>query len=186
LELDAQLMNRDATGSNVIHVGTLSKVLVPGLRIGWAIAPEPVIEKLVQAKQAVDLHTSTLSQYLAMELVRRGALEELLPTLRQVYRARRDAMLTALERYFPTEVSWTRPAGGMFLMVTLPERLNASAVLRRALQHQVAFVPGADFHLSGGENTLRLNFSYVRPEIIEHGVQRLGNVLKEMLNEQGG
>src|SRR5206468_1380937 len=157
-----RLLPRDG---NVIYVGTFSKVLMPGLRVGWVIAAEPVIEKIVQAKQAADLHTSTLNQYIALELVRDGVLDQQIPILRQAYRVRRDAMLAALPKHFPEEVTWTRPDGSMFLMVTLPENLSAAEVLRQAIPHNVAFVPGEDFHLNGtGQNTFRLNFSNARPD----------------------
>ena len=166
---------------SVIHVGTFSKVLVPGLRVGWVIAGEPVIEKIVQAKQAADLHTSTLNQYIALELVRDGVLDQQIPILRQAYRVRRDAMLVALQKYFPAEVTWTRPDGGMFLMVTLPKGLSAAEILQQSIPHKVAFVPGEDFHLNGnGQNTFRLNFSNARPDLIDEGIKRLGIVLKRL------
>ncbi len=182
LELDAAPEKSGTLGRRVIYVGTFSKALVPGFRVGWVVAPEEVIEKLVQAKQAMDLHTSTFVQHLALELVRAGVLDAQIPRLREAYRERRDAMLAALERHFPEEATWTHPNGGMFLMATLPDGLNASDVLKQALQRQVAFVPGDDFHLNGtGQNTLRLNFSYAEPALIEEGVKRLGKVLKQML-----
>ena len=166
--------------SPVIHAGTFSKVLAPGLRVGWVIAEEAVIERLVRAKQAADLQTGTLSQWLALELIRDGLLERHVPRLRNAYCERRDAMLAALEHHFPAGINWTRPEGGMFLMVTLPTDWNAGEVLVRALAQHVAFVPGADFHLEGaGGNTLRLNFSNATPELIREGVRRLGGVLQE-------
>ena len=168
--------------SNVLYVGTFSKVLMPGLRVGWVIAPEPVIDKIVQAKQAVDLHTSTLCQWIMWELIRGGVLDRQLPRLRQAYRERRDAMLSALKKYFPDKVTWTRPEGGMFLLATLPEGLNANEVLAEAILRKVAFVPGGEFHLHGaGQNTFRLNFSSSPPPLIEEGVKRLGCVLKGFL-----
>jgi 2-aminoadipate transaminase len=171
---------------HVIFVSTFSKVLAPGLRVGWVIAPEQVIEKLIHAKQAADLHTSTYNQYLALELVRDGFLDRHVPALCNCYRQRRDAMLAALERWFPEEANWTRPLGGFFLMVTLPEGLDASLLLPRSLERRVAFVPGAEFHLDGqGASTLRLNFSCTTPELIEKGVKRLGNLLKQVLVENG-
>ena len=178
LELDAR--NRGASGfdSRVIYTGTFSKVLMPGLRVGWVIAAPAVIEKLTQAKQAADLHTGTLSQHLALELVSRGFLEEFKPVLRRNYRRRRDAMLTALEKYFPGNATWTRPEGGMFLLVTLPKQINAGELLPAALERRVAFVPGEEFHLGGaGKNTLRLNFSNARPERIEGGIKKLAKLL---------
>lgn len=181
-ELDARNDPHGRMHTHVIHIGTFSKVLAPGLRVGWVIAPDEVIDKLVQAKQAADLHTSTFCQHLVSELMHRGLLERHVPRLRQAYQVRRDTMLAALAAHFPVETSWTRPDGGMFLLVTLPEHLDAEAVLRQALAQQVAFVPGADFHVNGqGKNTLRLNFSNAHPEQIEQGIKRLGDVLKEML-----
>jgi 2-aminoadipate transaminase len=164
--------------SPVIHVGTFSKVLMPGLRVGWAIADSEVIEKLVQAKQAADLHTATLSQHLVLELVNRGFLEEFIPVLRETYRERRDLMLAALDRCFPAGVSWTRPQGGMFLLVTLPASMDAGALLPRAIAQGVAFVPGEEFHPDGrGRNTLRLNFSNARPDQIDTGIERLARLV---------
>jgi 2-aminoadipate transaminase len=181
LELDARPDEKGGLISNVIYTGTFSKVLTPGLRVGWVIAQEQVIEKLVRAKQAADLHTSTLSQYLIYELVHDGFLEQHIPRLREAYRRRRDAMLSALERHFPDGVTWTRPDGGMFLMVRLPADWNATELLQQALQQRVAFVPGDDFHLNGeGRHTFRLNFSNASLEMIEEGVERLGNLLKEV------
>lgn len=167
----------------VIHLGTFSKILMPGLRVGWAIAPEPVIEKLIQAKQSADLQTSTFNQHLAWELIQDGFLERHVPFLREQYRARRDAMLHALHRYLPAEATWTRPQGGMFLMLRLPCRMDGAQLLTRALtREKVAFVPGSDFHLRGaGRDTIRLNFTQARPEVIEEGIQRLGRVVCESL-----
>jgi 2-aminoadipate transaminase len=180
--LDAGHGPTDKLAGNVVFVGTFSKVLVPGLRLGWVIGPEELIDKVVQAKQAADLHTSTFNQYLVLTLLREGLLEKRLPQLRAAYRARRDAMLAGLERHFPPEVKWTRPAGGMFLMVTLPNELNAMTLLQDALQHKVAFVPGEEFHLHGaGRNTFRLNFSNSPPALIEEGIVRLGSLLKKTL-----
>lgn len=177
LELDARNQAADFD-SRVIYTGTFSKVLMPGLRVGWVIAPRTVIEKLTQAKQAADLHTSTLSQYLTLELVSRGFLEEFLPVLRGTYGQRRDAMLEALEKYFPKSATWTLPEGGMFLLVTLPEHFNTGELLPAALRRRVAYVPGEEFHLQhAGKNTLRLNFSNSRPERIAVGIKRLGSLL---------
>jgi 2-aminoadipate transaminase len=179
LELDAVCANGDPRGSNVIYAGTFSKVLAPGLRVGWVIAPVEVTDKLTLAKQAADLHSCTLSQHLIWTLLRDGALERQIPNLREAYRVRRDAMLSALSRYFPKEVHWTQPDGGMFLMVTLPEGWDAAELLRESLQRQVAFVPGEEFHVNGqGRNTLRLNFSNATPERIEEGIRRLAGALE--------
>lgn len=171
----------------VIHVGTFSKVLAPGLRVGWVIAAPAVIEKLVQAKQAADLHTSTLNQWIAFELAQDGFLDWHVPRLRAAYRERRDAMLSALERHFPADATWTRPEGGMFLMVTLPGRPRTTELLERAIRAGVAFVPGEDFHLDGGgAHTLRLNFSNADPEAIEEGIRRLAAALDEAVQTGSG
>jgi 2-aminoadipate transaminase len=165
--------------SLVIYAGTFSKVLMPGLRVGWVIAARDVIDKLVQAKQGVDLHTSTFTQHVALELVTQGFLQEFVPLLVRTYGERRERMLAALEKYFPENITWTQPEGGMFLLVTLPKHVNSTELLPKALAQNVAFVPGAEFHLGGkGQNTLRLNFSNASLEKIETGIRRLGEVLR--------
>lgn len=178
LELDAQNLAESDIDSRVIHTGTFSKVLMPGLRVGWVIAARAVIDKLTQAKQAADLHTSTLSQHLALELATNGFLETFLPVLQRSYSERRDAMLDALEKYFPKSATWSRPEGGMFLLVTLPREFNTTELLPAALEQGVAYVPGEEFHLNGeGKNTLRLSFANARPERIQAGIEALGKVL---------
>jgi 2-aminoadipate transaminase len=183
IELDAAHPMASGLDSHVIYTGTFSKMLMPGLRVGWVIADEAVIDKLVQAKQSADLHTCTLSQYLALELVTHGFLEQHLPVLCQAYRRRRNVMLAALDKYFPPGATWTRPDGGMFLLVTLPKQLNATDLLSTALQRKVAFVPGEEFFLNGeGKNVMRLNFSNARPEHIEEGIRRLAAVIAEAMH----
>jgi DNA-binding transcriptional MocR family regulator len=165
-------------GGRVIRAGTFSKTLMPGLRVGWAIGPRPVIRQMATAKQAVDLHTSTFNQFIVLELLRSGYEEQCLPALRQAYRERRDAMLGALQRGFPAGVRWTRPAGGMFIWVTLPPGISAMALLPRAMEHGVAFVPGGEFHVDGGgQDTLRLNFSHSSVAAITAGMEKLADVL---------
>jgi 2-aminoadipate transaminase len=165
--------------SQVIYTGSFSKVLMPGLRLGWVIAPEEVIEKLVLAKQAADLHSGTLSQYLALELVSQGFLDEQLPRLRHAYRERRDAMLSALAQHFPDTASWSYPEGGMFLLARLREIRDTSALLPMAIENKVAYVPGEEFHVNGsGRNTLRLNFSSSPPARIAEGIKRLAAVVR--------
>ncbi|HUD83159.1 MAG TPA: PLP-dependent aminotransferase family protein [Candidatus Saccharimonadales bacterium] len=179
LELDARNQGTSGFDSRVIYTGTFSKVLMPGLRVGWVIASRAVIEKLTQAKQAADLHTGTLSQHLALELVSRGFLEEFLPVLRENYGKRRDAMIAELGKYFPKSATWTQPEGGMFLWVTLPKHIDAGELLPAALEQRVAYVPGEAFHLKAeGKNTLRLNFTNARPEQIEAGIKKLGRLLE--------
>jgi 2-aminoadipate transaminase len=166
----------------VLYLGTLSKTLAPGLRIGWVVAPEEVIQKLVQLKQGADLHTSTFTQIVAYETARGGFLDRHVRVIREVYRERRDTMLAALERSFPPSVRWTHPRGGLFVWVTLPSGLDASELLADALAEKVAFVPGASFFpRGGGAETLRLNFSFCAPERIAEGIARLGAVLRKKL-----
>lgn len=168
---------------NVIYTSTFSKTLAPGLRLGWLVAPVEVIQRCVQAKQGMDLHTSSFTQLVAYELLKDGFLDRHIKLIRQIYAERLNVMLHAMERYFPQEVTWTRPAGGLFLWVWLPEEINAAELLKTAVErHRVAFVPGNSFHPDGtGHNTMRLNFSYPRPELIEEGIRRLGLVLKEKI-----
>lgn len=171
----------DYDGS-VIYLSTFSKTLVPGLRLAWIVAPLEVIRKLVQAKQGADLHSATFNQMIAYEAVHNGFLQQHLPLIRQVYRERRDLMLAALAEHFPPEVHWTRPDGGLFLWVTLPQGVSGAELLPAALAAKVAFVPGAPmFPNGGGENTLRLNFSNATPAQIREGIARLGRVLAEQL-----
>jgi 2-aminoadipate transaminase len=169
---------------NVIYLSTFSKILAPGLRLAWVVAPPEVIRKLVQAKQGADLHTATFNQIIAYEVARGGFLDEHARLIRRVYRERRDAMLAAMEEHFPPGVRWTRPKGGLFLWGTLPEHMDSGLILRAAIEEKVAFVPGAPFFpCGGGANTMRLNFSYPTPEIIREGIARLGRVLVEQTVE---
>ncbi len=166
-------------GGNVLYLSTFSKTLAPGLRLGWVVAPAEVIRRLVQAKQGADLHTSTLTQMIAYEVARGGFLDRHVQVIREVYRARRDVMLEALKKYFPANVRWTYPQGGLFLWVVLPETVDATLVLQEAIAEKVAFVPGSAFFADGsGHHTFRLNFSNATPERIEEGIRRLGVVLR--------
>lgn len=166
----------------VIYLGSFSKILAPGLRVGWVVAPPPILRKLALLKQGADLHTGTFVQRVVFEAVRDGFLERHIPRIRALHRERRDAMLAALLRHFPPGVPWTRPQGGLFLWVTLPPGTDAGKLLQAALRKNVAFVPGASFFPNGGgEACLRLNFSYSPPVAIEEGIRRLGEVLHAAL-----
>lgn len=168
---------------NVIYLSTFSKTLAPGLRLAWIIAPPEVIRKLVLAKQGADLHTATFNQVVAYEVGKNGFLDQHVKIIRQVYKERKDVMLETLTEFMPAGVKWTKPEGGLFLWVTIPEHLDAVDVLKVALdKEKVAFVPGGAFHPDGrGKNTMRLNFSYSKPPIIAEGMERLSRVIKSMV-----
>jgi 2-aminoadipate transaminase len=154
--------------------------------LAWVIAPPEVIRRLVMAKQAADLHTASFNQYVAYEVAKGGFLDEHVKVIRSTYKERRDVMLEMMDEMFPPEVRWTHPLGGMFLWGILPEGMDAAEVLKVAIQRKVAFVPGFAFHPNGGgENTMRINFSYSKPEVIREGITRMGTTLKELLKKNG-
>ena len=170
---------------NVIYLSTFSKLLAPGLRLGWGIAPSEGIQKLVMSKQAADLHTSSFNQYVAFEAAKGGFLDEHVKMIRATYKERRDVMVEMMEEMFPAGVTWRKPKGGMFLWSILPEGMDSAEVLKRAIEKKVAFVPGEAFHpIGGGKNTMRLNFSYSSPETIREGITRLGVTLKELIADK--
>jgi 2-aminoadipate transaminase len=178
--------SRETYRGNVISLGTFSKILSPGLRVGWVIAAPQVIGQLVQAKQGTDLHTASFNQMIAYEMMRSGFLDRHLPIIVDTYRERRDVMIAALAEHFPEGTTWTRPEGGMFLWVTLPDDIDAEELLRDAIKREVAFVPGRPFHVDGsGANTMRLNFSNSTPGQIRDGIGRLGEVISGYLELRG-
>ncbi len=170
---------------NVIYVSTFSKTLAPGLRLAWIVAPTDVISRCVAAKQGMDLHSSTLVQMTAYELIKDGFLIEHIKHIREVYGYRRDVMLDALESYFPGGTTWARPQGGLFLWVTLPPEFDTMTLMPKALENKVAYVPGSAFYPDGSiKNTFRLNFSNAQPEQIETGIKRLGEVISNEIAMQ--
>ena len=184
VKLDADLRGNDKDDyqGNVIYLSTFSKTLAPGLRLAWVIAPEEIIMKLVQAKQGSDLNTSTLVQYLAYEVSKGTFLDEHIKVIRKVYGQRRDLMMELIDELFPSEVTYFRPEGGLFLWVTTPPKLNTQELLPIAVAQKVAYVPGAPFHPNGGGlNTMRMNFSNASEEGIREGMKRLSTVLKSAL-----
>ncbi len=168
---------------NAIYLGSFSKVLAPGLRLGYVVAPAAVYPKLLQAKQAADLHTPSFNQRLVAEVVREGFLDRHVPAIRQLYKTQCDAMLQALTREMAgLDVRWSRPSGGMFLWLRLPEGLDAAALLPQALARQVAFVPGAPFFVGEGDaRTLRLSFVTASLEQIDQGIAALAGTVHEAL-----
>ena len=183
--IDRENLRRDNGYSigNVIYLGTFSKTIAPGLRLGWIVAPPEVIAKLVQLKQSTDLHTSTFTQHVTYELVRDGFFDQHVKFIRNLYRGRRDAMLQALKEFFPDEVQWTRPHGGLFLWVTLPQNLDSHTILESAIAQNVAFVPGNAFyaHPAKVDHHMRLNFSNAPPELIREGIRRLALAVENQL-----
>uniref|UniRef100_A0A7V4ANW6 PLP-dependent aminotransferase family protein n=1 Tax=Thermus tengchongensis TaxID=1214928 RepID=A0A7V4ANW6_9DEIN len=172
---------REAGYPGVIYLSSFSKILSPGLRVAFAVAHPEVILKLTQAKQGVDLHTPILNQMLVHALVQEG-FPERLEKIRAAYRAKARTMLAALDREMPKEVRYTRPQGGMFVWMELPEGLSAEALFQQAIAENVAFVPGGPFFAGGGgENTLRLSYATMGPEGIVEGVRRLAKVLRGLL-----
>ena len=180
---DAQPSLLSIDPDHVVHMGSFSKVLAPGLRVGYVIAPAPIHRKLVQAKQAADLHTPSFTQRIVHETVKDGFLDRHIPMIRALYRERCAAMLAALSEHFPSAVTWNRPEGGMFIWVELPPGMNSMTLLEKAIERNVAFVPGAPFFANNPEpNTLRLSFVTVPPEKIGRGIGILGRLIAEALN----
>ena len=166
----------------VVYLGSFSKVLAPGLRLGYVVAPKPLAPKLLQAKQAADLHTSGFNQRVVHEVIRNGFLGEHVPTIRARYKAQRDAMRAALEHHMPAGCHWAVPSGGMFFWVELPAGVDAMALLPHAVERGMAFVPGSAFYADHPKhNTLRLSFVTVSADRIEHGIALLAQALKEHL-----
>ncbi len=163
-------------------LGSFSKIVAPSFRIGWIVAHDKIMEKLVIAKQASDLHTNYFCQRIIDRYLRDNDIDKHIRKIREAYGRQRDAMVTAIQDYFPAEVLSTRPEGGMFLWITLPKGLSAMNVFTAAITQKVAFVPGNPFYVNKRDvNTLRLNYSSVDEETIRTGIHRLGNVLKSLI-----
>jgi 2-aminoadipate transaminase len=163
---------------NSILLGSFSKIIAPGLRLGWVAAQKEIIEKMIIAKQASDLHSNFLSQKIIHQFLSDNDLDEHLVKIKMGYKNKCSLMLQALDNYFPEGCSWSKPDGGMFIWVTLPEKMNAYDFLQKAAEKKIAFVPGKTFFAgSGGENTMRLNFSNSTAEQIEEGIRQLGGII---------
>ena len=173
-------------GVYVMYLGTFSKILSPGIRLGWVVAPPPVLEKINLGKQAADLCTSTLSQLMVQAYFEESRWRDYVESLTEIYRARRDTMLDALAEHFPRQAEWTRPAGGLFIWATLPDFIDTTDLLARALRDNVAFVPGEAAFLDGrGRNSMRLNFSGSDEDAIREGIRRIGEVVTEQVELYG-
>ncbi|WP_415718266.1 PLP-dependent aminotransferase family protein [Maridesulfovibrio sp.] len=169
---------------NGILLGSFSKVAAPGFRLGWMVCPTDVRDKLIIAKQASDLHTSTFAQRVMYQYVTDNPLDDHIEKIRECYGNQRAAMVKAIDEFFPAEVEVTRPEGGMFLWVTLPDGMSSMDLFDEAIKNKVAFVPGRPFYVDGsGENTFRLNFSNSDEEHIVEGIKRLGAGIKEFLSK---
>jgi 2-aminoadipate transaminase len=171
----------DGTG-HVILLGTMSKIFVPGFRIGWVVAHEDIIDKIVMAKQATDLCTAPFVQKIAAKYIDKGYFDENLKNIIDSYRIKRDSMLEAFRKYMPEGVSWTEPEGGLFLFLTLPEGMKSEDLFKIAIEQKVAFVLGHVFHCDGsGQNTMRLNFSFMSEEKNDEGVKRLADAIRQLM-----
>ena len=168
------------TEDHVIVLGTFSKLLCPGLRLAWIMAPVEWMDRMVVAKQGMDLCSPTFTQLIVAEYIRRGLLQKQVETIRQLYGIKLEVMLKALREHMPKGVRWSKPQGGLFLWVTLPKHMSANELFKKAIENKVAYVVGSAFHCNGkGQNTMRINFSYSTEEQIEEGIKRLAKMIKE-------
>ncbi|QKQ99710.1 PLP-dependent aminotransferase family protein [Metallosphaera tengchongensis] len=166
----------------VIYLGTFSKILSPGLRLGWIVADEEIIREVELFKQNVDLHTPSFNQFIAAEAIRKGVIQNNLPKVKSLYKEKRNQMLSAMDVYFPSNVKRTRPVGGMFVFVWLPGNLNTTQLLQQAMMQGVAYVPGNSFYYDySGTNTMRINYSFPSKEEINKGIEILGNLIKSKI-----
>ncbi len=169
-------------GVFVMYLGTFSKILSAGIRLGWVVAPPPVLEKINLGKQEADLCTSTLSQLMVQAYFEDFDWRDYVESLTGIYRARRDTMLDALAESFPAQAQWTQPGGGLFIWATLPDYIDTDDLLARVLRDNVAFVPGSAAYLDGrGHSSLRLNYSGARADDLREGVRRIGEAIKEQV-----
>ena len=165
---------------HVIYMATFSKILSPGIRLAYVVAPEEIAKKMILAKQSMDLCTSTLTQTIAYHYIKNGYMKNHLPKIIEMYKRKRDIMLQSLEEYFPPGCKWTHPRGGMFLWVELPEYINTVEMFPEAIEKKVAYVTGKSFFVDGGGlNTMRLNFTNAGDDEIKEGIKRLAEVVKK-------
>jgi 2-aminoadipate transaminase len=168
------------TEKQVIALGTFSKILCPGLRLAWIMAPSEWMDRMVVAKQSMDLCCPTYNQLMVAEFMKRGLMQRQVENIRRLYGKKVEVMLAALKKYMPKGVRWTRPEGGLFLWVKLPKKMSTNDLLPKAIENKVAYVVGSAFHCNGkGQNTMRLNFSYPTEQQIDEGIQRLAKMIRE-------
>jgi 2-aminoadipate transaminase len=168
------------TENYVIALGTFSKLLCPGLRLAWITASTDWMERMVAAKQSMDLSSPIFTQFMVAEYLKRGLLPQQVEKIRRLYARKREIMISALRRYMPKGVKWTEPEGGLFLWVKLPKKMDTNELFSKAVENKVAYVIGSAFHCNGkGQNTMRLNFSYPSEEQIEEGIKRLAKMVRE-------
>lgn len=178
------LKSLDAEG-NVIYLGTFSKILAPGFRLGWVVAAPDALEQIIRAKQPADLHTASASQMATYQVAKDGFVDTHVERMKGFYKERRDVMLRSMQEHFPSEARYTRPEGGLFVWAELPAHLDTREVLAEAIHEKVAFVPGQGFHPDrSGQNTMRLNFSNVPPDTIREGIRRLGAAIERLVERQ--
>ncbi|MGE5296179.1 MAG: PLP-dependent aminotransferase family protein [Solirubrobacterales bacterium] len=174
-------------GDKAVLLGSFSKIVAPGLRMGWVCAPRETLDKLIVAKQASDLHSNSFCQRMLYQYLTSHDINQHIAAIRVAYKQQRDAMLAAIDTYFPAEVTCTRPDGGMFVWTTLPPGLSAIELFEYAMQEGVVFVPGTPFFVDGGGvHNMRLNFSNADEDKIEEGIARLGRIIKSLLCRTGG
>jgi 2-aminoadipate transaminase len=172
------------TSGSVLYLGTFSKILAPGLRLGWIVADPDAMEALLHGKQPTDLHTGMAQQMATYEVARDGFVDSHVHRIKAFYKERRDIMLQAMAEHFPAEAHYTRPSGGLFVWAELPQHVDTRELLLDAVRERVAFVPGQGFHSdSSGTNTMRLNFSNVQPDQLREGVRRLGLAIQRRLSQ---
>jgi 2-aminoadipate transaminase len=176
------IFSMDKAEGRVVYLGTFSKILVPGFRLAWSVAPSDVTRKMVISKQSVDLCTAAFTQYIAADLLAGGLIDKHLPQIISLYRGKRDIMLKTMDKHFPKEgTTWTKSQGGLFTWAEMPKHVNCTEMLKEAIARDVAFVPGKSFYPDPkvGFNTMRLNFSHPTDEKIRIGVERLGGLMQE-------
>lgn len=179
------LKTLDSEG-RVIYLGTFSKILAPGLRLGYMVADRQITRMVELAKQMVDLHSSTLSQYIALYALKEGVVEKTIQKARVVYREKRDIMVESLEKYMPEGSHWFKPRGGLFAFIYLPDGVDTSDMLPMAIERGVAYVPGRSFFSDGsGVNAMRINFSYLPPDKLREGIRLIAETAKDYMKSKG-